>query len=117
MFNGASSKPLPLLYQLVFLGEKFREGLHAAVGPASSSSSSVGGVAHVDKQRQIDALLQRLCKVSDVRRGIGRGGGTSNLQLVFHQKRSHTTPCRYSESTTHVEQAGPAAPAAAIAAL
>jgi hypothetical protein len=67
MFNGASSKPLPLLYQLVFLGEKFREGLHAAVGP--SSSSSIGGVAHMDKQRQIDTLLQRLCKV---RRDKGR---------------------------------------------
>jgi hypothetical protein len=60
MFNGVN-KPLPLLYQLVFLGEKFREGLHAAVmGPGSSSSSSV---AHLDKQRQIDVLLQRLCKV------------------------------------------------------
>jgi hypothetical protein len=62
MFTGVSSNPLPLLHQLVFLGEKFREGLHAAVGPASSSSST-GGVAHMDKQRQIDALLQRLCKV------------------------------------------------------
>jgi hypothetical protein len=61
MFNGAS-KPLPLLYQLVFMGEKFREGLHAAVGPASSSSI-IGGVTHMDKQQQINTLLQRLCKV------------------------------------------------------
>jgi hypothetical protein len=63
MIHGAS-KPLPLLYQLAFLGEKFREGLLAAVGPSSSSSSSSGsGMAHLDKQRQIEALLQRLCKV------------------------------------------------------